>query len=105
MSAFHTNCGKRIKLTNGNRTAARNVTEFNHGLVLSDVPLTDDVLFEVRIDEKIHSWSGSIEIGVTCVNPSTIGSLPACATKLFYDTWVGSRREKCVALYVIYNFV
>lgn len=54
MSAFHTNCGKRIKLTNGNRTAARNVTEFNHGLVLSDVPLTDDVLFEVRIDEKVH---------------------------------------------------
>lgn len=54
MSAFHINCGKRIKLSNGNRTAARNVTEFNHGLVLSDVPLADDVLFEVRIDEKVR---------------------------------------------------
>lgn len=50
---FHSNCGKRIKLTNGNRTASRNVTEFNHGLVLSHQALEDDVMFEVRIDEKV----------------------------------------------------
>lgn len=51
--AFHLNCGKRIKLSNGNRTASRNVTEFNHGLVLSTSCLVDDILFEVRIDEKV----------------------------------------------------
>lgn len=39
---------------------------------------------------QIHSWSGSIEIGVTSVNPATLEALPACATKLFYDTWVMS---------------
>lgn len=54
-SQFHPNCGKRIKLSNGNRTAARNVTEFNHGLVLSHVALVDDEVFEVRIDEKVSA--------------------------------------------------
>lgn len=37
----------------------RNISEFNHGLVLSAEPLQDDVLFEVRIDEKVlifHLW-------------------------------------------------
>lgn len=53
--AFHTNCGKRIKLSNGNKTASRNVTEFNHGLVLSQTSLQDNVLFEVRIDEKVRT--------------------------------------------------
>jgi hypothetical protein len=51
--AFHRRCGKRITLANSNRTAMRNISEFNHGLVLSAEPLHDDVLFEVRIDEKV----------------------------------------------------
>lgn len=87
--AFHRRCGKRITLTNSNRTAKRNISEFNHGLVLSAEPLIDDILFEVRIDEKIHAWSGSIEIGVTTLNPDAI-DLPACATKLKNGTWVMS---------------
>lgn len=41
------------------------------GLCMTDVCLTDDVKFEVRIDVKINSWSGSIEIGVTTNNPET----------------------------------
>ncbi|XP_038107546.1 neuralized-like protein 4 [Culex quinquefasciatus] len=89
MSSFHRRCGKRITLANNNRTAMRNISEFNHGLVLSSEPLKDDVLFEVRIDEKIHAWSGSIEIGVTTVNPETT-ELPPCATKLRNGTWVMS---------------
>lgn len=60
--AFHAKCGKRITLLNSNRTAKRNVTEFNYGLVLSAEPLKPDVIFEVRIDEKVVSWSGSIEV-------------------------------------------
>ncbi|XP_062535217.1 neuralized-like protein 4 [Armigeres subalbatus] len=87
--SFHRRCGKRIKLVNNNRTAMRNISEFNHGLVLSAEPLQDDVLFEVRIDEKIHAWSGSIEIGVTTVNPEAT-ELPPCATKLRSGTWVMS---------------
>uniref|UniRef100_A0A182QPD3 NHR domain-containing protein n=1 Tax=Anopheles farauti TaxID=69004 RepID=A0A182QPD3_9DIPT len=88
-TAFHRRCGQRIILTNGNRTAMRNVSEFNHGLVLSAEPLQDDVLFEVRIDEKIQAWSGSIEIGVTTVNPEST-ELPPCAMKLCNTTWVMS---------------
>lgn len=53
--SFHINCGKRIKLTNNNRTASRNVTEFNHGLVLSSTTLKDNALFEVKIDEKVRT--------------------------------------------------
>ena len=62
---FHPNHGKRIELTNEKKTAIRNINEFNHGIVLSKTPLIDDVKFEVRIDKRIHSWSGSIEIGVS----------------------------------------
>uniref|UniRef100_A0A182NZX9 NHR domain-containing protein n=1 Tax=Anopheles epiroticus TaxID=199890 RepID=A0A182NZX9_9DIPT len=88
-NVFHRRCGKRITLTNGNRTAMRNVSEFNHGLVLSAEPLQDDAIFEVRIDEKIQAWSGSIEVGITTVNPEST-ELPPCAMKLRNTTWVMS---------------
>lgn len=51
--SFHRNCGKRITLSNNNTTATRSFNEFNHGLVLSAAPLEDNVLFEVRIDQKV----------------------------------------------------
>ncbi len=51
--SFHWNCGKRITLSNNNSTATRSFNEFNHGLVLSATPLEDNVLFEVRIDQKV----------------------------------------------------
>ncbi|KAG5680605.1 hypothetical protein PVAND_010099 [Polypedilum vanderplanki] len=86
---FHPNHGKRIELKNNFRTASRNINEFNHGIVLSKVPLIDDVKFEVRIDVKIHSWSGSIELGLTTSNPETT-ELPACASKLKNGTWIMS---------------
>lgn len=62
---FHSNHGKRIELKNNFRTATRNINEFNHGIVLSKHPLIDNVKFEVQIDVKINSWSGSIEVGVS----------------------------------------
>ena len=65
---FHPNHGKRIELKNESKTAIRNINEFNHGIVLSKTPLIDDLKFEVRIDKRIHSWSGSIEIGVSKKN-------------------------------------
>ena len=36
---------------------------FNQGIVFSDQPLQDNEIFEVRIDETIGLWNGSIEIG------------------------------------------
>ncbi|CAK9826969.1 Neuralized-like protein 4 [Anthophora retusa] len=84
---FHQRCGHRVTLTNNNRTAIRDVSEYNYGLVLSAEPLNNEELFEVRIDRKMISWSGSIEIGVTVCDPEVI-ELPACATNLCQGTWI-----------------
>lgn len=53
MACFHDRCGERVTLLNENRTAIRDYSEFNHGLVLSAEPLTNDVLFEIKIDQKV----------------------------------------------------
>jgi hypothetical protein len=59
--------------------------------VLSSAPLPDNQLFEVRIDKKINSWSGSIEVGVTCCDPNTIDvPFPSSATELREGTWIMS---------------
>lgn len=58
--------------------------------MLSKHPIVDDVKFEVKIDSKISSWSGSLEIGVTTTNPDEISDLPACASKLKNGTWIMS---------------
>lgn len=53
MACFHDRCGERVTLLNENRTAIRDYSEFNHGLVISAEPLVNDVLFEVKIDQKV----------------------------------------------------
>lgn len=52
LQMFHQRCGRRITLSNCNRTATRSVRDFSHALVFSDEPLIDDVLFEVVIEKK-----------------------------------------------------
>jgi neuralized-like protein 4 len=63
-SFFHPKCGQLVVLSKCGRTASRSHAnqEFNHGLILGCVPLQDDRIFEVRLDKKINSWSGSIEV-------------------------------------------
>lgn len=53
MMRFHKQCGKRITLTNNYTTAMRNVSEFNHGIIFSSAPLSNDVKFEIKIDEMV----------------------------------------------------
>ncbi|XP_014472796.1 PREDICTED: neuralized-like protein 4 isoform X2 [Dinoponera quadriceps] len=84
---FHRRCGYRVTLSNNNRTATRNFSEYNHGLVFSAEPLEDEVLFEVTIDKKMISWSGSIEIGVVEYDPESI-ELPSCAMNLRHGSWI-----------------
>ncbi|KZC09170.1 Neuralized-like protein 4 [Dufourea novaeangliae] len=84
---FHQRCGHRVILTNNNCTAVRDFSEYNYGLVFSAEPLKDDELFEVRIDKKMISWTGSIEIGVTECDPEVI-ELAACAGNLSQGTWI-----------------
>lgn len=55
MQTFHQRCGRRITLSNGNRTATRSARDFSHALVFSAEPLIDDVLFEVVIEKKVRS--------------------------------------------------
>ena len=43
---FHKNCGQFIAL-DSNRTTARRVDSYNHGVVLSEKPLPDNHLFQV----------------------------------------------------------
>uniref|UniRef100_A0A665VX72 Neuralized-like protein 4 n=1 Tax=Echeneis naucrates TaxID=173247 RepID=A0A665VX72_ECHNA len=88
---LHPRSGKLIGLSNSNRTARRNqpVQEFNHGLVLSKEPLRDRDVFTVRIDKKVNSWSGSIEIGVTALDPATL-DFPSSATGLKGGSWIVS---------------
>ncbi|XP_071449160.1 neuralized-like protein 4 [Hetaerina americana] len=87
VAMFQRRCGERVTLTNGNKTATRNFAEFNYGLVLSSEPLVDNQLFEVRIDKKINSWSGSLEIGVTACEPSSL-EFNSSATDLRDGSWV-----------------
>ena len=62
---FHARCGRRVKITNSSKTAERlhRLTEFNNAVVISSQPLEEGKLFEVKIDTKIATWSGSILVG------------------------------------------
>lgn len=56
MSAFHPRCGERVVFLNNNTTAIRAIWEFNHGIVLSNTPLSDNSLFQVRIEKTVSSF-------------------------------------------------
>lgn len=53
--AFHLNTGSLICLSNGNRTAQRKnaATEFNKAVVMSERPLKDNEIFEIKIDKLV----------------------------------------------------
>lgn len=88
---LHPRTGRLVSLSACGRTARRQQPgqEFNHGLVLSREPLRDGRVFTVRIDRKVNSWSGSIEIGVTALDPSVL-DFPSSATGLKGGSWVVS---------------
>ncbi|KAF2900858.1 hypothetical protein ILUMI_05336 [Ignelater luminosus] len=87
MAYFHYRCGERITLQNENCTAVRNDNDFDHGLVITAEPLVNDILFEIKIDRKVNSWSGSLEIGVTECDPLHF-EFPPCASRLQCGTWI-----------------
>lgn len=80
---FHTRCGSLVKLSTNCRTAERRrpLDEFNNGVVMTHRPLKDNELFEIRIDKLVDKWSGSIEVGVTTHNPSSL-HFPATMTNM-----------------------
>ncbi|XP_017783812.1 PREDICTED: neuralized-like protein 4 [Nicrophorus vespilloides] len=87
MAYFHYRCGERITLQNENCTAVRNESDFDHGMVLTAEPLMNDLLFEIKIDKKVNSWTGNLEIGVTDIEPLNL-EFPHCASKLDHGSWI-----------------
>ena len=94
---FHSQCGQLIRISGCRRSASRSHAsqEFNHGLVFSSAPLVDDQIFEIRIDKKIDSWSGSLELGVTTCDPDSLTtssrSFPSSANELLQgSSWIMS---------------
>ncbi|CAM9861420.1 unnamed protein product [Lampetra fluviatilis] len=90
-ASFHPRAGRLVSLSNGGRTARRlrAAHEFNHGLVMSREPLRDGQLFQIRIDRKLNSWSGSLEVGLTSRDPGQEASeLPSSATTLRGGAWL-----------------
>ena len=63
--------------------------EYNNGVVISNRPLKDSELFEVRITDMIDKWTGSIEVGITALRPDTM-EIPATMTSIQSNTWVMS---------------
>ena len=63
--------------------------EYNNGVVMTNRPLKDSELFEIRITDMIDKWAGSIEVGITAHRPDTM-ELPATMTTLQNQTWVMS---------------
>ncbi|CAD5111986.1 DgyrCDS1240 [Dimorphilus gyrociliatus] len=80
---FHQRCGSLIQYTNGKLTAERRRAndEFNNGVVMTNRPLKDNELFEIRIDKLVSKWSGSIEVGITTHDPSRL-EFPATMTNM-----------------------
>lgn len=87
---FHEKCGSGILLSNRRQRAARNYpnAEFDHGLVFSKCILPEETIFEVVIETKTALWSGSLAIGVTLTDPSSISVIPANVSHLKDGTWV-----------------
>lgn len=62
---FHQRHGQNAIVSADGKTASRPSArgEFNDAIVMSNRPLADNEVFEVRIDKMVERWSGSIEAG------------------------------------------
>ena len=63
--------------------------EYNNGIVISNRPLKDLELFEVRITDINDKWTGSIDVGITALQPDTM-EIPATMTSIQSNTWIMS---------------
>jgi len=80
---FHHRCGSMVKLSGNQRTGERRrpMDEFNNGVVMTQRPLLPDEIFEIQIESLVDKWSGSIEVGITTHNPTSL-EFPSTMTNL-----------------------
>jgi len=87
--SFHSRASPLAQITNEGLTATRKnpLSDFNNAVLIGAQPLEDGKMFEVRIEEKVASWSGSITIGCTTSRPEAV-SLPNSLSGFGQDSWI-----------------
>ena len=87
--SFHSHAGPLAQITDEGVTATRKnpLSDFNNAVLIGAQPLEDGKMFEVRIEEKVTSWSGSIAIGCTNSRPEAV-SLPNSLSGFGQDSWI-----------------
>ncbi|KAG8236591.1 hypothetical protein J437_LFUL016943 [Ladona fulva] len=84
---FHPNCGTNVAIVNNGRTIVKlNDDEKYHGFAMTNRPLKDNELFEVRLDRKTTKWDYGMAIGVTTHDPNTL-VVPIYVDDLKNGTW------------------
>ena len=77
-AVLHPLCGRNIQIFDDN-TRARKTNSFNNATVFTAMPLapskTGERRFEVLIEKHGNSYSGSIRIGFTATDPSTLSRI------------------------------
>lgn len=63
--AFYHQAGSQVRLSNSCKTAERRLArmEFQNAVVMSSRPLEDGRPFQVLIENKVSTWSGSVIVG------------------------------------------
>lgn len=61
--------------------------DFNNGVVLTKRPLRMNEFFQVRLENLVSKWAGSIEIGVTTHSPTEL-EYPVTMTNVRTGTWM-----------------
>ncbi|KAK3603483.1 hypothetical protein CHS0354_030324 [Potamilus streckersoni] len=88
--------GKNVLIKNNGCMATR-VRNFNHGLVFSSDPLKKDEIFEVRVEQLSHQWSGSLRIGLTSMaisDTTPVSLIPLSSIDLtLKTTWIVTGSE------------
>ena len=86
---FHRKCGTNVKINQSERVASRvnPDVEFNGAVCLTSRPLRDGEIFEIEVKEAVSRWSGSLEMGVTLIEPNEL-EFPDTMTDVTYDTWM-----------------
>lgn len=86
---FHESVGLNIQL-NSERGIAARCREYNHAVLLSELGLENNELFEISIQEVAPEWSGSLKIGVLendSGNWLTSKDLVPGMTSVPHDAW------------------
>ena len=86
---FHRTCGVNGIIHPRGRVANRRnpESEFNGAVCLTSRPLHNGELFEIEVNQVISRWSGSLEMGVTLIDPDEL-EFPDTMTDVTYDTWI-----------------